>query len=348
MNKRYKNLYIFFLIFIILIILITLYNRYQNFEHFVIKNKGPQIIDGVWCEDEECDDNSMKNLRDKYKKANNSCNKKEEYQKEIKEREKKFSNINTGEIGEQGSCLTNRNGKLYWGRKLQNMGDLCYVSSIDGPLHKPKPKSKPQKVKKQPNMNDILNQLKKDGYIKTECIPESELPAFKKQLFKENPKCSESYYIKKCEPGLVKLVCDDNYYYGLERGDGKSFGCTPITSNFDFECQKVNFSKYYNNKEITNKGCNAGYVRGTCSSIYKDKIKFGNIVSDCMNYDPSNDPNTEMNKFITQKCGLNLNSKCYDDYENDNECGEGNKLSKCYVKTTTNCAPNFGRVICYN
>ena len=38
---------------------------------------------------------------------------KDEYEKKIKEKEKKFSNMNTGEIGEQGSCLTNRKGKLY-------------------------------------------------------------------------------------------------------------------------------------------------------------------------------------------------------------------------------------------
>lgn len=331
MIRKYKILYIIFLYtsiisFIVLLSLLLLsFIKNKNLEQFIIKEKGPQIINGMWCENEECN-NDKKEIN---KKVFNIYNKKD------------INNI--GSIGEQGACMAKRNGKLYWGNKLQNMGDICYISSIDGKLHNKKLKNKSKEVKKELNINDIINKLKKDGNIKRECIPESDITSIKKEVFKKNPKCSESYYIKKCEPGLIKLVCDNNYYYGLKRGDGKNIGCVPITSNLDFECQKANYSKYYNNKETTYKGCSKGYIRGTCSSIYKDKIKIGNNVSNCMNYDPSNNINSEMNKYITDKCELDINSKC-----NNSEYISENRLSKCYEKTTINCEPNYGRVICYN
>ena len=314
--------YIYIILFILLLWLLEKLINFQK-EHY--QNIGPTIQNEKW-------QNNNNNYNCQYKSSKNNTH--------LHDKSSLNSFNYNKNINLEGACLTTRNNIPVWGIKSLKHGDLCYVKQFDSREIIPKTPKNDKNTHFLSGLvgNDYPLRTKKDIFS-SECINKSEIYKQHKELIKKYPYCKSSYHIEKCGNNKYKIICDpDNkYYYGLKSDrNAKNITCVPLNSDFNFECQKVNKSNAYGNKELTKKGCKKGYIQGTCSTIYKNQLKFANKVSNCLNWDTSLDRSTEMNEFIIDKCNLDLSDECNQE-----------KVENCWEKKISNCLPNKGRIYCY-
>ena len=125
-------------------------------------------------------------------------------------------------------------------------------------------------------MNQLLGIVGGTATSNSFCTTSKNLESLNKKCQTLYPNLAPTVGVKEvnkaqCSTGGDQVVCGSGYFMKnkLSSSNAQVVGCNPISSNFNTICQNK-FGRRVGYKDLSKKGCKAGYQWATCSPLYSD------------------------------------------------------------------------------